>query len=172
MTDLAELVAEVEGARRRVLAAVGGLTHAQASWKGDPGEWSIAESLEHLVLAEHSGVEKIYRALELHSAAIENNPNRGLPIETIIDRTWRPLEIAPPVATPQGGGTLSYWIACFESCRHVLQALASKLESKDLESIVFPHFLCGPLDARQRLEFLRFHMDRHRDQIESVRARL
>lgn len=172
MTEVAGLVAEVEAARLRVLAAVGGLTHAQASWKGDPGEWSIAENLEHLVLAEHSGVEKIYRALAAPGSPLESNPNRGLPIETIIDRTWKPLEIAPPIATPRGGGTLSYWIACFESCTHVLKSLAAELEGRKLDEIVFPHFLCGPLDARQRLEFLRFHMDRHRDQIESVRARL
>lgn len=172
MTELAGLVADVEAARLRVLAAVGGLTHGQASWKGDPGEWSIAENLEHLVLAEHSGVEKIYRALATTGAQLESNPNRGLPIETIIDRTWKPLEIAPPIATPQGGGTLLYWIACFEACAHVLRSLAAELEGRDLDEIVFPHFLCGPLDARQRLEFLRFHMDRHRDQIESVRSRL
>jgi hypothetical protein len=162
----------VETARARVLAAVEGLTHAQSAWKTDPGEWSIAENLEHLVLAEHSGVEKIYRALASPAANFDPNPNQGLPIETIIDRTWKPRELAPPIATPHGGGTLSYWVACFQSCTHVLNALARELEDRDLQTIVFPHFLCGPLDARQRLEFLRFHMDRHRDQIVSVRSRL
>lgn len=172
MSEVSDLVATVEDARKRVLHTVSGLSQLQATWKGDPGEWSVAENLEHLVLAEHSGVEKIYRALALPSAPIESNPNRGLPIETIIDRTWKPRELAPPIATPHGGGTLAYWVACFESCAHVLQALAKELEGKDLESIVFPHFLCGPLDARQRLEFLRFHMDRHREQIKSVLSRL
>jgi len=101
----------------------------------------------------------------------KTNPNRGLPIEAIIDRTWKPREIAPPIATPQGGGTLAYWVACFRSCSHVLAALAVELDGKHLDSIVFPHFLCGPLDARQRLEFLRFHMDRHLAQIQAVRVR-
>jgi len=53
----------------------------------------------------------------------------------------------------------------------VLAALAVELDGKHLDSIVFPHFLCGPLDARQRLEFLRFHMDRHLAQIQAVRVR-
>jgi len=165
---LAELVADVEAARAWVLAAVDGLPASLAAWKPAPNEWSVVEILEHLVLAEHSGVEKIYRAIEAPAAAIETNPNRGLPIETIIERTWKPREHAPPIATPQGGGTSTYWVACFRACSHVLAALTVELRGKPLESIMFPHFLCGPLDARQRLEFLRFHMDRHLAQIQSV----
>jgi len=40
----------------------------------------------------------------------------------------------------------------------------------DLESVVVPHVVSGPLDARQRLEFVRFHLDLHRAQIEAVRS--
>jgi len=31
-----------------------------------------------------------------------------------------------------------------------------------------PHLCSGPLDARQRLEFLHFHLDRHRAQIDAL----
>jgi len=72
VSTLANLISDVEAARARVLAAIDGLTHAQVSWKPAPNEWSVVENLEHLVLAEHSGVEKIYRALEAPGAAIEN----------------------------------------------------------------------------------------------------
>jgi hypothetical protein len=171
VSSLATLISEVEAARARVLAAVDGLTQAQASWKPAPNEWSIVENLEHLVLAEHSGVEKIYRALEAPDAAIETNPNRGLSIEGIIDRTCKPRELAPPIATPQSGGTLAYWVARFCACSHVLTALAVELDGRDLSGIVSLHFLCGPLDARQRLELLRFHMDRHLVEIQAVHAR-
>ena len=36
--------------------------------------------------------------------------------------------------------------------------------------MIFPHFLSGPLDAGQRIDFLRFHMLRHRGQIEGMLA--
>jgi hypothetical protein len=36
--------------------------------------------------------------------------------------------------------------------------------------MIFPHFLSGLLDARQRPEFLRLHMDRHLAQIEATTA--
>jgi hypothetical protein len=35
--------------------------------------------------------------------------------------------------------------------------------------VVFPHYLSGPLVARQWLAFLRFHLDPHRAQVERVR---
>ncbi len=36
------------------------------------------------------------------------------------------------------------------------------LQGLDPSLVIFPHFLSGPLVARQRLEFLRFQLDRHR----------
>ena len=36
------------------------------------------------------------------------------------------------------------------------------LHGLDPSLVIFPHFLSGPLVARQRLEFLRFQLDRHR----------
>ena len=171
MSEVTLLVADVEAARSRVLAAVEGLTNAEAGWKPAPDKWSVAEILEHLVLAEQSGLEKIYRAVESTTPLTEANPNLGLSIEAIVERTWKGPVAAPPVATPHGAGTLDYWRAAFSASSHVVADVANKLEGKELSAIIFPHFLCGPLDARQRLEFLRFHMDHHLKQIQRVLAR-
>ncbi|MFM7671814.1 MAG: hypothetical protein ACKO6Q_04400 [Bacteroidota bacterium] len=35
--------------------------------------------------------------------------------------------------------------------------------------IIYPHPLSGPLNVYQRLEFLRYHMERHQRQIEGIR---
>ena len=50
-----------------------------------------------------------------------------------------------------------------------LRDLSVEVETLPLEDVLFPQFLSGPMDARQRLEFLRFHMERHIAQIDSVR---
>lgn len=94
--------------------------------------------------------------------------HRDLPIEELIARTWKPKEVAPPNATPQLGGPLAYWVACLRACQPVLESLGNALHGLDLSLVIFPHFLSGPLDARQRLEFLRFNLDRHRRQIEAL----
>ena len=77
---------------------------------------------------------------------------------------------APPNATPQADGPLAYWTTCLECCQPVLERLGTALDGLDLAEVIFPHFLSGPLDARQRLEFLRWHLDHHRRQIEEIRA--
>ena len=140
----------------------------------DAGEWSVNELLEHLFLAEYSGVSKIWGAAEgWHRGRpvwTGEHTNRGQSIEQIIERTWKPKEKAPPIATPHIGGPLPFWMESLHSCQTLLERLIPVLDGADLEAIIFPHFLSGPLDARQRLEFLRFHLDRHQKQIERVKG--
>lgn len=164
-----DLIAEVRQARERLLAVVCDLSDSDGRWKPTSLEWSAAEVVEHLVLAEMAGVERIWCAANSGEPP-SVSPNEGLSIEEIVARTWRAREKAPPNATPRGEGPLAFWVASLRSLQPVLNALADRLADMDLERVVFPHFLCGPLDARQRLEFLRFHLDRHRDQLSRLVA--
>jgi hypothetical protein len=169
MQTAQELIRDVAEARRRLLATVAVFTPAQAAFKPAPGEWSVLENLEHLVLAEISGVSKIWQAADSFREGAPvftgEHTNLGLSIDEVVVRTWKPKEMAPPIATPHIGGPLQYWITYSESCQSVLDGLGTALDGLDLEQVIFPHFLSGPLDARQRLEFLRFHLDRHHAQI-------
>jgi hypothetical protein len=54
--------------------------------------------------------------------------------------------------------------------RSMLADLGQTLAGHDLEGIVYPHPISGPMDAKQRLEFLRFHLERHQAQIQAVKA--
>lgn len=174
MKDLKILLSEVYEARQRLLDSVRSASQESLRRKPDAQEWSVTEVIEHLVLAEHAGIRRIWSAAdELRTnGGRPQSPsfNAGLSIEQIVARTWRPKEIAPPNATPSGEGCFEYWVACFKGCDAVLEALGQRLTGVDLEAVVFPHFLCGPLDARQRLEFLRFHIDRHREQMARLLA--
>jgi hypothetical protein len=173
MKGTPELIPEVAAARFRVVRAVNSLTVEQGAFKPGPDRWSIQEVVEHLVLAEQAGIQRIWQAAEgvrRGQPVWTGEPvHRGLPIEEIIAKTWEPKETAPPNATPQGSGPLACWVACLEGCQPVLEALGQTLRGLDLSQVIFPHFLSGPLDARQRLEFLRFHMDRHLRQIQAIK---
>jgi hypothetical protein len=68
-------------------------------------------------------------------------------------------------------GPLAYWVASLAACAPVVIALGQAPTPFDLEVVIAPHFLSGPLDARQRFEFLRWHMDHHRQQITEIMAR-
>jgi hypothetical protein len=173
-TELDALFADVTAGRRRVLADVAGITEEQAVWQPGPGEWSVAQVVEHLVLAEQSGIIRMWQAaLGARSGRPfwQGEPvHRGKPIETIIAETWREREDVPPNAAPQANGPLAYWVVCLTACEPVLAALCKQLDGLDLETVIAPHMISGPLDARQRFEFLRWHMDHHRQQIADIMA--
>ena len=140
-------------------------------FKPSAQDWSIAEILEHLFHAELGGITKVWAALdELRSGKRWSGdlPNRGKHIDEVIAATWRPKETAPPPAMPHWGGPLAAWTSSQRCLTHLLRDLATQLKGQGLDEIVFPHFLSGPLDARQRLEFLRFHMERHAEQVRRV----
>ena len=173
MSQVGQLVLEVEASRRRVLAAVADLSAKQGAF-APPERWSAAEILEHLVLAETGGANFVWRASTAYREGAPlwtgDSPNRGQSIEEVVERTWEPKETAPESATPRMGGPVQYWAAALAACQPVLDRLGSELEGLDLSAVVYPHFLSGPLDARQRLEFLRFHLDRHLPQIEALKG--
>lgn len=170
---LHQLVDGVERTRDTVIDAVKGLRPDQATFKPTRDTWSVVENVEHLYLAELSGVTKIWDAANQARAGVQwtgARPNDGQSIEAVIERTWKAKEVAPPIATPHIGGPLSAWVTCLRSLRPVLSDLARELDGMDLRAIVYPHYLSGPLDGRQRLEFLRYHMERHLAQVQRLRS--
>lgn len=171
--ELQTLISAVHQSRTKLLRAASSVTDAQGAFKPSPAEWSIAENIEHLFQAELGGITKIWAALNDARAGkrwTDPLPHMGKPIDQVIAETWKEKENVPPVAVPHIGGPLSAWTAALRSLQPLLHELGMAMEGKNLGEIVFPHALSGPLDARQRLEFLRFHIDRHAAQIERVRS--
>lgn len=159
--------------RARLLAEVEDLTQRQGAWRPE-GEWSLQEVIEHLVLAERLGFDLIWKAAEAFRAGdpiwAGESENEGHAIEDIVRRTWRPKETAPPSAEPTGSGSLSSWAAHLASCDALLSHLPVQLEGLPLNRVIYPHFLSGPLDALQRLDFIRFHMEHHLLQLRRIKV--
>ena len=170
-TPLDHLVEAIEHARTSLLDSLANLSEEDASRQQSDGGWSIADIVEHLYLAEISGVAKIWAAaakLRAGHKLNEPRPNHGLSIEDVVAATWKTKEIAPPIATPHIGGPLAVWMSSLRWLRFVLADLQCELDGLNLEDIMFPHFLSGSLDGRQRLELLRFHIERHQAQIDRI----
>jgi hypothetical protein len=170
------LLDEIKASRANVLREVVGLSLAQGSAKADLTAWSLQDILEHLVLAERGGFDLICTAAErfrdgdpVFSGQSENN---GLSIEAIIERTWKTRETAPESATPTGDWSVGVWASHLRNCDDLLRDLPGVLDGLPLEQVIYPHFLCGPLNAIQRLEFIRFHIDRHMEQIRRVKQEM
>ena len=172
MDGILERIEAADAARRRIIDANRGLTPAQAAFKA-AGGWSVQAHIEHLVLSEQRGVQRIWLAAEglRQGVPLQTGEavHRGLPIEEVIARTWKPKEKAMVETDPVGEGPLSYWIARYEACQSTLEQIPGVLSGLDPARALDLHYLSGPLDAYQRLEFLRFHTDRHYDQVERLK---
>jgi hypothetical protein len=172
MSDLNRLIQEVEDARERFIEPIETLSPNQAHFKPEPDVWSVVEITEHIVRAEYGGINGMWKAIE----GIDTGrpvwegepPHRGKSIEQIISETWKEKEQVPPVAAPGWGGSLPFWIAALRANASLLTELGETLKRYPLEDVHYPHPISGPLDMRQRLEFLRFHLDRHRNQIDNL----
>lgn len=170
------LLHRIQVARQQMIGEISSLSKEEGALKPALSGWSIQDVIEHLVLAERAGFDLIYTAAECYR---EGNPvwtgiseNEGLSIEAIIDKTWKPKEKAPPSATPTGELSLGIWLSHFKSCDDLLLNLKPILKGLPLEKVINPHFLCGPLNVIQRLEFIRYHIERHHLQVVHIKKEL
>ena len=171
--EIASLVKHIKSARNQLIDSVKGLSHLQANYKPSVESWSVLQIVEHLVWAEKGGICGMFKAIE---GVKSNQPvwsgastNHGLTIEQIVDKTWQTKEKVPEVAAPRWGGSMPFWISSLENCQSLLTTLEEHCTGVNLETTIYPHPISGPLNIIQRLEFLRFHMERHLEQIERVK---
>ena len=169
MNTIQNLIQGVSAARTSFLDMLTGIEEAKTRWKPDPEIWCVIEITEHLFWAEQGALFGMWKTLHaIREGAIERSyesVHKDLPIQKIIDLTWQPKEKVPAVAAPRLGGTLSFWKASLASLQDVLAAFGQDLKEDELRLQAHPHPISGPLDFQQRLEFLKFHIDRHAAQV-------
>ena len=169
MNTVQRLIQEVSTARTLFLNKIAGITEVQSRWKPAPEIWNITEITEHLFWAEQGGILGMWKTLhairEGTMARTTESIHQDMPIEQVIDRTWQPKEKVPAVAAPRLGGPLSFWKTSLNSLQDVLSVLGQELREDELRLQAHPHPISGPLDFQQRIEFLRFHINRHQEQV-------
>lgn len=172
MNKVNVLIAEVAIARDNYLSIIDKLTQSQASYQVSENEWSIINITEHLFWAEQGGIFGMWKTLHaIREGKMErtlDSVHKDLPIQQIIDLTWQPKEKVPAVAAPRLGGTLVFWRYSLQSLQAVLEAFGRDLQENELRIQAHPHPISGAMDFQQRLEFLTFHIDRHRNQVQNI----
>lgn len=114
----------------------------------------------------------MWRAVEAYRKGtpvwLGEHTNRGRSIEAIVEQTWQPKEQVPAIAAPRIGGSLGFWCFSLLNLQHLLEAFSRMVKEEELETIIHPHPISGPLDIRQRFEFLQFHINRHQRQVSTL----
>jgi hypothetical protein len=176
MNTVQRLIQDVATARRAYLEEIAGISEAQAGWKPGPEVWNILEITEHLFWAEQGGIFGMWKTLHaIRDGAVirtYESIHKDMPIEQVIEITWQPKEKVPAVAAPRLGGPIAFWKASLHSLQGILESFGMDLQEEELRWLAHPHPISGPLDFQQRIEFLRFHIHRHRDQVLQVLERM
>lgn len=172
METIPQLIKDATTARNRLVGCIEGLSNTQGYFKPTSDAWSIAEIVEHLVIAERGSLNRVWSAadgLRRNRPVWAGEPlHRGKSIEEVVAETWIPHQPAPEVAMPRRFGPLAFWRVAIQCNQLLLEATPSTLVDLNPTEIITAHPISGPWDALQWLSFIRFHIDHHRQQIERI----
>jgi len=158
--------------QKEFIAAIQGVSETQWKWKAGPDKWSIAETAEHVALAEQIIWDLVDGKIMKSPAAPEKRAEVKGKEETIMkaipDRSRKAQ--APEVLQPSGKwATQAALVRDFESTR--AKEIAYVKETKeDLRNHFEEHPFLKTMDAWQWLLFNGAHGKRHTAQILEVKA--
>src|SRR2546425_5598301 len=167
--DRERSVKYLQQTRDGVVGATKGLWEPQRKFKPAPDRWSVAETLEHIALAEdfllQNISEKIMKAPP-GSTARDTAKADAMVLAMIPDRSHKAQ--APPPLVPTGRWTPSETLDHFVKSR--AQTIAFLESTPDLRQHVADSPLRQSLDAYEWLLFVSAHSERHTKQILEVKA--
>jgi len=169
---IADIMATNEQAQARFIAAVSNLTEAQANFRPDENQWTIAEIVEHVSIVNDGFLRlthKLLKEAELAARPPKADLNLG---HTSLDENGRqrgPFP-APERVRPNGGVSVEDSLIKLRAALAGFGEIQSRLEAVDLSEQMFPHPALGPFNAYQWMVLLGEHEDRHRGQIERLKA--
>lgn len=169
MSDWRAMLAEIGELRGRVLSHATSRSAEELMHTPEGGGWSVAEIVEHLVLAEDYGIRGLWAATEAAERGefAEIAPELAArSVDEVFAGEPPKLDAPGPVVPSSGGRPLGYWRERLRSHQAAIETLAAAMDVVGMEKVVYPHFRVGPLDGVQRIGFFRWHLARHLSQTE------
>jgi DinB superfamily len=166
MTTIIELYLESTKALKRVLQ---GMESPIFTQKPEADAWSVAEVVEHLNISDKSAYLAMVRTTGLPEDEHLETSNRK--VNLMINRENRKY-VAPVTVEPKGIFKDSETgMAVFMKTRDRIAEFAQR-EDMELLATGLEHPRLGLLTRKQWLEFLTWHANHHRAQIEGILSRL
>jgi uncharacterized damage-inducible protein DinB len=161
---------KLDGSRKRLLATVRGLSHEQLEYSPAPGRWSVAECLEHIIVAEKHMLERLGGRAQQAPDPSKRSDWEGQEEAFMKQMVGRERQVqAPEVARPTGRWPIEKLLREFESTRARSREFVATVEG-GLRGCFFGHLSLGQLDGYQWVLLIGAHCDRHRIQGEEVIA--
>jgi uncharacterized damage-inducible protein DinB len=169
-TEREYAITQLDQTRQRLLGILQGLSRDQLLFRPDPGRWSVAENVEHLVVAEKRLVGAIDKLLE---EPLDFSTQRGISDEEVVKKVGTALERvqSPSHSLPKLRWPADQLLHEFETTRERTREFTSTTKG-DLRHHFIRHFVLGDLDCYQWLLLIGAHCKRHTAQAEAVKASL
>ena len=170
---IADILAANERAQGRFVAAISNLTEAQANFRPDENQWTIAEIVEHVSIIDNNLLRITHKLLkEAESTPKPSKADLNLG-HTSLDENGRqhpgPLP-APERVRPQGGVRIEDSLAKIGTALAGFAEIQARLEAVDLSEHMFSHPFLGAINVYQWMVLVAEHKDRHRGQIERLKS--
>jgi len=160
----------LETDRETLLARLSELDDERIRTPPEPGVWSVAQIVEHLVQAEHHMLlgKLSIRELQRRPRSIRNR----LYFQLVILVLSSPIPVKTPGDAVGPTGTVpldelaARWRASQSRFRQVVLGEGAAKEIDPLRDAVFRHPLAGPMTPAQAVQMIGTHQRRHLKQIQ------
>ena len=148
-----------------------GLSDHQLSYTPSAERWSIAACVEHIALVE----SRLFKGIQLGMEAPANPEKRAEINVSDVDvikamRSRKGARLAPAGTEPTGQfGDATGALQAFDTLRDAVINFSQNTQ-KDLRTHYFDNKIFGTIDIFQALLMLANHSERHRKQIEEIKA--
>lgn len=156
-----ELLQRLDSVRERLIAAVAGLSQAQASFKPSSDAWSVAGIVEHLAIVEALVIMRLGK--------MTSEPNHGnykdsdvVLFDKVVDRTER---FQSPERLRPTGKSLGSSLEQLAATREKMIDLIRSAPDGHFRQHSMDHPVLGPLDGHQWVVAVTGHCLRHTQQI-------
>ena len=168
------LLKELDQTLERLLSIVQGLTWEQLEYREAPDRWSLAENLEHIILAERFTLGLVQKTLgdaptPPDAPAAREAVDQDERLRNTLAESRKHRLQAPEPFKPTGRWPLAELWPEFEATRERTREFVSSAPG-DLRRHSAPHFGFGPLDCYQWLVLIGSRCDRHCAQSERVKT--
>ncbi|MFA6955656.1 MAG: DinB family protein [Thermoanaerobaculia bacterium] len=161
---------KLEVIRRGVESRIDGLAPESLNRQPEPGRWSVAQVISHIVLAETRTVGYVSKKRSDPSQLRPARLKQKLMAKLIVAAMNAPFSFRAPevVATVPDNSDPGELRAQWARVRAELASLLDSIPDSLLGTCLFKHPYAGPMTLEAALDFMVAHASRHARQIERI----
>ena len=161
----------LKNSQQNLHQSLSGLSAEQATYKPDINRWSIVQCVEHIALVEKGIFRAVVAGMTVSPNPEKRSDIRLLDIDVIKSVRSRAMALPSPAPFVPTGRfpDLDTALKAFDEQRAAAINFVQTVQD-DLRTHYFEHFVLGTLDVYQAVLLMASHVERHRKQIDEVKA--